>query len=66
MLDGRRLTSDDLRDAVREARDGTLRAIADLPDAALVEPRGPTINPLLWEVGHVAWFQERRATRRDG
>lgn len=66
MLDGRHLRTEDLLDAVAEARAGTLAAIADLETPHLLDPRGATINPLLWEVGHVAWFQERRATLRDG
>jgi iron(II)-dependent oxidoreductase len=24
------------------------------------------VNPLLWEIGHVAWFQEKWVLRRDG
>jgi iron(II)-dependent oxidoreductase len=29
-------------------------------------PRIPIINPLLWEIGHVAWFQEKWVLRRNG
>ena len=26
----------------------------------------PTVNPLLWEIGHLAWFQEKWVLRRGG
>lgn len=38
--------------------------IADLTDEQLAVPLGPTVNPLLWEVGHVTWFQEALVLRR--
>lgn len=46
--------------------DGTERAlelVADLDDEQLVGPLLPTVNPLIWEVGHLAWFQERFVLR---
>src|SRR4029453_15137056 len=52
----------DVRHALVAARERTL-AIADAYAAAL-EPAGtrvpyaPTLNPPLWELGHVGWFQE--------
>ncbi|MSP16609.1 MAG: ergothioneine biosynthesis protein EgtB [Myxococcales bacterium] len=42
----------------REARERTLALVAPLDDEQLFGPRLPTVNPLLWELGHVAWFQE--------
>ena len=30
--------------------------VDDLDDAALEVPRLPTVNPLRWEIGHVAFF----------
>ena len=52
--------------ALRDARDYTLAAYADLP-AALWEakcvPYLPVINPPLWEFAHVAWFQEHWCLR---
>ena len=47
----------------------TLSLIADLSDEQLVCPRLPLVNSLLWEIGHVAWFQEKwllRHLRRLG
>ena len=45
-------------DSLREARQRTLALVADLNDEQLIGPRLETVNPLLWEIGHVAWFQE--------
>jgi iron(II)-dependent oxidoreductase len=44
---------------VTDARERTLRLIADLSEAELFGPRLSIVNPLRWEIGHVAWFQER-------
>jgi gamma-glutamyl hercynylcysteine S-oxide synthase len=43
---------------LKEARDRTLTLIADLHHEHMIGPRLDIVNPLLWEVGHVAWFQE--------
>lgn len=49
--------------AVEDARRRTLELVADLSDEQLIGPRLSIVNPLLWEIGHVAWFQERWALR---
>ena len=41
---------------VSEARRRTLWLVADLDDDQLLGPRLEIVNPLLWEIGHVAWF----------
>jgi len=41
-----------------EARRRTLQLIQDLNDDQLIGPRLAIVNPLRWEIGHVAWFQE--------
>jgi iron(II)-dependent oxidoreductase len=46
-----------------DARARTLELVAGLTDEQLLGPRLPTVNPLRWEAGHVAWFQERWALR---
>ncbi len=43
---------------MREFRARTLALVADLDDRQMIGPRIPTINPPLWEIGHVAWFSE--------
>jgi iron(II)-dependent oxidoreductase len=48
---------------VADARLATLDLVADLDDEQLMGPRLAIVNPLLWEIGHVAWFQERWALR---
>jgi len=56
----------DLIEALREARERTLELIEDLSDEQLMGPRLRIVNPLRWEIGHVAWFQEFWALRRLG
>ena len=51
---------------VSEARQRTLQLVADLDDDQLLGPRLDIVNPLLWEIGHVAWFQEKWVLRRGG
>lgn len=53
--------------ALRDARDYTLAVYAHLDEAALRFPYVRTVNPPLWELAHVAWFQEHWCLRwRDG
>jgi len=41
-----------------EARQRTLELIEDLTDEQMIGPRLAIVNPLRWEVAHMAWFQE--------
>src|SRR6476660_8795820 len=41
-----------------EARVRTLDLVSDLDDQQLIGPRLSIVNPLRWEIGHVAYFQE--------
>src|SRR5688572_30314044 len=50
---------ENLAEAVSEARRRSLELISDLSDEQLIGPRLAIVNPLQWEIGHVAWFQER-------
>ena len=43
---------------MQDARNRTLELIRDLDDEQLMGPRLPTVNPLRWEIGHVAHFYE--------
>jgi len=43
---------------MREARQRTLELFSDLDDEQIVGPRLAIVNPMHWEVGHVAWFHE--------
>jgi len=51
-------TVDFLLESLREARSRTLALVADLSDQQMIGPRLAIVNPLRWELGHVAWFQE--------
>src|SRR5438034_10885809 len=44
--------------ALQDARRRTLELVADLDDQQMIGPRLDIVNPLRWEIGHVAWFQE--------
>src|SRR5215469_14780155 len=48
---------------VRDARRKTLEVVSDLSDEQLMGPQLRIVNPLLWEIGHVTWFQEKWALR---
>ena len=43
---------------MRDFRARTLDLVVDLDNQQLIGPRLSTVNPPLWEIGHVAWFQE--------
>jgi iron(II)-dependent oxidoreductase len=58
-------TRGQLADWVREARERTCALVADLSDDQLLGPRLPILNPLLWEIGHIAWFQEKWVLRQS-
>ncbi len=57
------MTTVELAEWVRDARQRTLDLVADLDDEQLLGPYLPIINPMLWEIGHVAWFQEKWTLR---
>ncbi|MBI2815430.1 MAG: ergothioneine biosynthesis protein EgtB [Acidobacteria bacterium] len=48
---------------VRDVLDRTLELVADLNDEQLMGPRLAIVNPLLWEIGHTAWFTEKWVLR---
>ncbi len=56
----RRAEAAELAAALRASRDDTLRLLsayqAALPD--LHVPMSPEVNPPLWELGHIGWFQD--------
>jgi iron(II)-dependent oxidoreductase len=55
--------ADRLAGWVEDARARTFALVADLSDEQLVGPRLAIVNPLGWEIGHVAWFQEKWVLR---
>jgi len=48
---------------LRDARARTLALVADLDDEQLLGPRLAIVNPMLWEIGHLAWFQSHWVLR---
>src|SRR5262249_42878353 len=56
----------ELAASVQSARARTLQLITDLSDEQLLGPQLATVNPLLWEIGHLAWFQEKWVLRDGG
>lgn len=44
--------------------DRTFELIVDLDEDQLIGPLLPTVNPLLWEIAHLAWFQEKFVLRQ--
>ncbi len=53
-----------LQDIMRDARSRSLELLNGLCDAQLIGPQLPIVNPLHWEIGHVAWFHEYFILRR--
>ncbi|HVY47728.1 MAG TPA: selenoneine synthase SenA [Minicystis sp.] len=53
----------DVARSLLDARARTLALTADLDDAQWLGARLPIVNPLLWEIAHVGWFQERWVLR---
>ncbi|HYD06763.1 MAG TPA: SUMF1/EgtB/PvdO family nonheme iron enzyme, partial [Reyranella sp.] len=43
---------------LREVRHRTRRLTEDLSSAELLGPYREIVNPILWELGHIAWFHE--------
>jgi len=57
------MRSADLAAMLTDARQRTLALVADLTEEQMRVPRMDIINPLVWEMGHLAWFQEKWALR---
>lgn len=55
-----------LAQALQHSRQQTLAAFAGFEAAGLLQasvPQRPTLNPPLWELGHIGWFQDRWLAR---
>ena len=61
-----RFTADLLAMWLVDSRGRSLWLVEDLSDEQLLGPRLAVVNPLLWELGHLAWFWERWVLRRGG
>jgi ergothioneine biosynthesis protein EgtB len=56
--EARRLAGNALAAALRDARATTLARTLDRSDADWRVPSRPGVNPVAWELGHLAWFAE--------
>lgn len=54
-----------LREIMRDARSRSLELLHGLCDRQMIGPKLPIVNPLQWEIGHVAWFHENFILRRQ-
>ncbi|MGH9966526.1 MAG: selenoneine synthase SenA [Pyrinomonadaceae bacterium] len=61
-----RIVNPQLHEALKETRGCTLELVEDLNETQLIGPRLRIVNPLRWEIGHVAWFQEFWVLRHLG
>ena len=57
------IPANQLKAWVQDARGRTFDIIQDLSDEQIMGPQLDIVNPLLWEIGHVAWFQEKWTLR---
>jgi gamma-glutamyl hercynylcysteine S-oxide synthase len=56
-------TGEELADWVEDATERALQLVDDLDEEQMVGPLLPVVNPLIWEIGHLAWFQEKFVLR---
>jgi iron(II)-dependent oxidoreductase len=48
-----------LEDIVQDSHRRTMALVSGLDPDQLMGPKRRIVNPLLWEIGHVAWFHEK-------
>lgn len=53
-----RVPTDHLAAIMDDAHRRSVALTAGLDDSQLMGPQSPIVNPLRWEIGHVAWFYE--------
>lgn len=56
--DARRLAGEELARALCDSRRRTLSYVEDLTDAQWQVPQQAGVNPVAWELAHLAWFAE--------
>ena len=57
------ISASQLEETMREVHARTLALVDDLSDEQMLGPELQIVNPPLWEIGHVAWFNERWVLR---
>lgn len=66
-MQGHTMGSESLTTALVDARSVELELLSSLTDIQLLGPQGHFVEPPIWEIGHVGWFQEYWILRRlDG
>ena len=60
-----RVPTELLASMMQSARQRTLELIEGLSAEQLIGPKMPILNPIQWEIGHVAWFYEHFILRRE-
>ncbi|HWD08769.1 MAG TPA: SUMF1/EgtB/PvdO family nonheme iron enzyme, partial [Actinomycetota bacterium] len=58
------LVADQIAGWALDAHARTCQLVEDLTDDELIGPQLATVNPLIWEIGHLAWFMERFVLRQ--
>lgn len=59
------VSTKDIVAQMQSARQRTLELIEGLTAEQLIGPKLSIVNPMLWEIGHVAWFYEHFILRRE-
>jgi iron(II)-dependent oxidoreductase len=57
------LSTDLLIKNIQDTRSRLLQLVMDLDEDQIYGPLLDTVNPPIWEIGHVAWFQEKWISR---
>ena len=60
---GNGTTNAELQQWVRDARQFTLSLVEDLSPQQLIGQKKESVNPTLWHMGHIGWFQENWVLR---
>src|SRR6266702_4064367 len=60
------LTEREAIDALREARARTLQLVEHVSDADLERVHSPLMSPLVWDLGHIAAFEDLWLVHRFG
>src|SRR6478672_4609159 len=55
-----------LTERLGAVRERTLALVADLPDEAVHEPLDPIMSPLVWDLAHIAAYEDLWAVHRLG
>lgn len=59
------VSSDHLIDILGSARQRTLDLVEGLSPEQMMGQKLPTLNPMVWEIGHVGWFYEHFILRKE-